>query len=620
MRSPFSAALLLISLSLCGLAEANWDKAWQRFEISAHLENTGAATVSQRMTAKLEGDMETLEVPLSTGSDQAIVLRRFVRVEADGEHELSEGDPYQREHYDFVDGVLRWCVKPLENEWHGEPLVFRVEYELRNALDPAWDIPIGRAHFAEWSEFWEFPARIREACRAWQDGGTKLARRYRYEHEVTFPAFPASGPTETNYTLKFDEAWRQVHPEADLGHGLPECYRVTHLMDFFTPGWPSSLAQWKPLLRVGSIVAVVVAALFLSLFFLVKEVRKLAPGGPRIDAAWFAENIARQPPEVLSRKIGNDFLVSNFPHFLSRMRAVGVLSIQTERAATEDDDAKVSMRLLRNPAGMPPYEKQVIESLFPSGSESGTDTLAKHYAESGFNPEETLTDAVAEAFSKAVPANREARIFSPLQILLVCVGVPLVLYHVFHGDRDWRLCFNSLGVAFAIAVLPFLLRVSPAWRDWKLAPLVPVIWWCAGAALFVAINFGTNLPLNALACAGLAMCWIAAFGTMFSAATTADSAGLAAEDRDLARAMRYARQELNHPHPALSNAWLPQLRALGLGPQIERWRKRPVAGTSSDFSGRELQTSGLPSFTGAPLPQPENEWADALYVLSKEDA
>ncbi len=618
MKTGSLVALLFVLL--CGNAEANWEKTWQRFEVAAHLDNAGTATIVQRMAAKLEGNMDTLEVPLSTGPDQAIVLRRFVREDGDSEHELSEGDPYQRDHYDFTDGVLRWCIKPVENEWHGETVVFRVEYELRNALDPAWDIPIGRAHFAEWSEFWKFPARFRDACRAWQDAGSQIARRYRYEHEITFPAFPATGPIETNYTLKFDEAWRQVHPDVDLGRGLPEGYRVTQLMEFLPPGRPSAFEMWKPAVRAGSIVAVVAAAIFLSLFFLLKEVRKIALQGPRIEAAWFAENIARQPPELLARKTGYDYLASCFPHFLARMRNAGVLSIQTEPAATEDGDGKVSLRLLRNPAGMQPYEKQVIESLFPSGNESGTDVLAKHYAESGFNPEETLTDAVADAIPKAVSTSPHARVFAPLQVLLFCVGVPLVFYHVFHGDRDWRLCFNSLGIAFGISVIPFLLHVTPAWRDFKLAPLIPVAWWGLGTALFVAVNFGTNLPLNALACAGLAMCWIAAFGTMLSVATTDDIPGLAPEDRHLALAAKYARRELQHPHPALSNAWLPHLRALGLGPEIGRWRKRPAAGPASDFPDRESQPSGLPPFTGIQPPQPESEWAEALYVLSKEDA
>ena len=620
MKRSLFAALLLISLRLCGSADANWDKAWQRFEIRAHLDNTGAATISQRMTAKLDGDMSTLEVPLSTGPDQTVVLRRLVRESEDGERELTDGDRGERDRYDFTDGVLTWGIQPDDGQWREETIVFRVEYELRNALDPAWDIPIGTAHFAEWSEFWKFPARFREACRAWGDAGSKIARRYRYEHEITFPPFPASGPTETNYTLRFDNAWRQVHPDADLGRGSPESYRVSQLMEFLPPGRPSALALWKPAVRAGSIVAVAAAAVFLSLLFLLNEVRKHGLLPQRIDAAWFAENIARQPPEFFAWMAGNDSLAKCFPHFLARLRHAGVISIQPEPAASEDDDPKVSLRLSGNPAAMQPYEQEVLAALFPSGPESGTEVLAKHYAESGFNPEDALADAVGAQFRKAEPASRMAELFVWVQVALFCAGVPLVFYNIFQGNRDWRLCFNALGVGFGIAVIPLLLHAIPAWRGFRLAPLVPAAWSGLGVVAFVAVNFGTNLPLHVFGCAGLGLYWLCAFCIVFSTMSTAESPARARRNRDVALAVNYARQQLNRPHPALSDAWLPQLRALGLGRQIEQWRKRPAAGPVSDFPNRESPSSGLPPFTGMLPIQPEDEWTDALCVLSEEEA
>jgi hypothetical protein len=71
-------------------------------------------------------------------------------------------------------------------------------------------------------------------------------------------------------------------------------------MEFLPPGRPTAIDWWKPTVRAGSIVLVAFAALVLSLIYLVGEIRKRGLSTPRIDHTWFAENIARQPPEILA--------------------------------------------------------------------------------------------------------------------------------------------------------------------------------------------------------------------------------------------------------------------------------------------------------------------------------
>jgi hypothetical protein len=305
---------ILVLLCLASPAKADWDKAWQRFEIHAHLDNAGKVEIGQRMTARLVGDMTTLECPFSTAPDQTIVLRRLVREHEEGETELVKGDERERDRYDWRDNVLTWGIKPPGDGWEGDTIVFRVEYELRNALAPTWDIPISPERFGSWGEFWHFPVRLRDAFSAWRDAGSNIGRRYRYEHEVLFPRFPASGPSETNYTLKYDEAWRRVHPDADLGRGSPECYRVSQLMEFLPPGRPTAIDWWRPAVRAGSIFLVAFAALVLSLVYLVGEIRKRGLSMPRIDHMWLAENSARQPPEILAW-VSDARVRSCFPDF-----------------------------------------------------------------------------------------------------------------------------------------------------------------------------------------------------------------------------------------------------------------------------------------------------------------
>jgi len=608
---------MLVLLCLASTAKADWDKAWQRFEIQAHLENAGRVEVSQRMTARLVGDMTTLECPFSTAPDQKIALRRLVREHEGGETELIKGDERERDRYDWRENVLTWGIKAPGDQWQGETIVFRVEYELRNALAPAWDIPISSERFGSWGEFWHFPVRIRDAFSAWRDAGSGISRRYRYEHEVLFPRFPATGPSETNYTLKYDDAWRQVHPDTDLGRGFPECYRVSQLMEFLPPGRPTAIDWWKPVVRAGSIGLVAFAALVLSLVYLVGEIRKRGLSTPRIDHMWFGENIARQPPEILAW-VSDGPVRSCFPDFLARLRNSGVIVVQNEPATEPDADPKVSMRLLIDPSALAPYEREVIADLFPDGPESGTEILAKRYADSGFDPGETLAVAVAKQFGETNPPQpllwHALTLISPL---LFIGGIGLVMFHVFQGNHDWHLCMNALIFAIAFAVIPAVLRaVSPTFRVNRFAPLVPLAYSGIAVIVLVVLQFGTNIPLGVTASAGFALMFTCFIIAIFVSLRTAERPELARRKRDAALATNYAKRELRRATPALSNAWIPQLLALGLGEAIQRWRERPREG----WTAPETHPTGLSPFTGSMQPQPEADWADALYILSEEDA
>lgn len=283
MPRAFLRFTLLVFLLLAATAGANWDKKWDRIQVSAHLANDGSVNVVERMTATLEGDMDTLERPLSTGLEQAIVLRRLVREDSDGEQVLRDGDRREWDQYDFTNGVLTWGIRPPDGEWKGETIVFRVEYELRHALSPAWDFPMSQERFSWWGDFWDFPKRMRPAFTAWREAGTGVAKRYRYEHEVRFPPFRATGPRETNYTLKFDDAWRMVFPEREVGYGAEEFYRASLLMEYLPSGRPATIELWQPLVRVGSLLLAGLVVLGFSALWFIAEypVRRLWRGAHR---------------------------------------------------------------------------------------------------------------------------------------------------------------------------------------------------------------------------------------------------------------------------------------------------------------------------------------------------
>src|SRR4030095_12173924 len=150
------------------------------------------------------------------------------------------------------------------------------------------------------------------------------------------------------------------------------------------------------------------------------------------------------------------------------------------------------------------------------------------------------------------------------------------MFNAFQGNHDWRLCMNALLFAIAFAVIPAVLRaISPTLRANRFAPLVPLAYSAIAVVALVVLQFGTNIPLGVAASAGFGMMFMCCIIAIFVSLRTAERPELARRKRETALATKYAKRELRRPNPALSNAWIPQLLALGLGDAIQRWRELP---------------------------------------------
>jgi len=161
-----------------------------------------------------------------------------------------------------------------------------------------------------------------------------------------------------------------------------------------------------------------------------------------------------------------------------------------------------------------------------------------------------------------------------------------------------------------------LRAVSPALWANRFALLVPLAYSGVAVLALIVLQFGTNIPLAVTASAGFGMMFTCCVIAIFVSLRTAERPALARRKREAALATNYAQRELRRANPALSNAWIPQLLALGLGDVIQRWRERP----RETWIAPEVHSTGLPPFTGSMQPQPEADWADSLYILSEEDA
>jgi hypothetical protein len=127
-----------------------------------------------------------------------------------------------------------------------------------------------------------------------------------------------------------------------------------------------------------------------------------------------------------------------------------------------------------------------------------------------------------------------------------------------------------------------------------------------------------NTPLAGLAALG--------FGLMsagYCAGYLASLPRSSVADLELRAARDWAIRELGRPRPALRDAWVESIEALGAGRALARWRKR-----ASDFTtppdladmGQGDVPSG-PPFTGeAPAPPAlSDDWAEGFSVYEDED-
>lgn len=609
MRAVFPR-LLATLLALAGTALGQYSLEWTRFDIFAQLDNQGAAYVRETLTAKVNGRVPVLDRRLAWSTDQAIVIRKFVREMGREEMEIAD--------YIWRDGTLTWRIRDYdEPEWIDETLTYRLEYELRGAIAPAWDIPVGPGSFLSRENFPHFRERWRETLAAWREP----AQRYRFDHDVPFARFSSEGPRELNYTFKYDTAWKHPQPDAPLrARVTPDSdYRVTELRDYLRPGPPPAVALWKPVVRVGAIVVFTVLALGLWLIYALGEIRRHGLLGPRLDREWFQENIASIPAEILARDAGTTRHGAGFPLFLARQRLRGMIEVRDGLATDEDGEPEVHLRLLGEERSLPAFEREVLAKLFPNGRESGTTELRKVYAESGFDPEDALGEALderEESLPASAPPPQESIFWRLLGRLLVPIfgaAAALILVEACYSDYNdsLEIAMYLPGGFLGLALLICLIPMSTGGLGRALTALVPIAATLPG---MLSLHFHHTLPLLPAGAAGLATLGLGCVLAWLLIRRSFDEGGTA-QQRLAALGRRFVGRELQRRRPNLDDGWLLQIIALvGEGP-LAKWRARG-ANPADDLA----PLGDHRPFTGNLSLAAEEGWAEALEVFPAEQS
>lgn len=275
------------------------------------------------------------------------------------------------------------------------------------------------------------------------------------------------------------------------------------------------------------------------------------------------------------------------------------------------------MRLLKTPSSLAPYEREMVSRLFPSGNESGSDVLARHYAADGFVPSGALSSALMRQFGEP-EQTRPPGMSLPRIIIKLCfaTGTGLILFAAISGDHDWRIVMDILIGGSIVAIVPIVLCAFPLGVKATLSIFLPIGLAAALLAALFTMQFASILPLSVWGSAGAALLAIGIVILLFTLLRTRESVALTRRRRDAALAARYAKKQLRRAQPALSDAWMAHFVALGLAKEVVRWRNRPRGAARI----ATLPSANLALFTGTTPPPPGGDWEDALAVVSKEDA
>ena len=492
------------------------------------------------------------------------------------------------------------------------PLVYRFEYELVNGVTPAWGVPAGPDSWEPGVEFIEPWRRLAGLVAEWREA---IARgtTWRFDHDVLMPSREGPGYTvkQVDYHLTFDSAWRRTAPQAELAHVVPgDHYRASVAFEYLGTTPPAPVAREAALMRVGALAALPI--LGVAGWLLTLAAWRMRGRGGRIDRAFVDTRFLTRTPEELA--LAYDGTPPKAEAMLNRLIGQGAIHAQVGPPPPDDDlSPRVDLRLHVAPASLAPLEQDVVEELFGEARETSPEVMAQRYKGVGFDPQ-VRVDRMAESLKTMMTRGS----WSLLSALAAVLGVGAFIF-----------TFNRIGPGQSDAV-PIL--VIAGFIGASLVAGWPKAWWSPGrpvrgllvplvllTLLMLAMHLTVNRPFPPLAWAGASAAVLA--GSLVTIwRSRAPDTGLGRLAGDAFRMRRFARAELSRPRPQLDDAWIPRLRALGLGKAIDAWRARHGGAFSPppEFGGAAPITTAR--FTGM-APQP---WAGPTgwlfyYEVSADD-
>jgi uncharacterized membrane protein YgcG len=575
----------LLLLLLAAAPAAARSLSWDLLAVRARLDADGRLHVLERQDYVFSGDWNGGERTFRLGPGQRLDFFGITRIDAgSGERTLVlQGPLAHLNRYAFDrDGTrLRWRSRlPTDPEYRGARIGFELDYTLSGILLPQPD------------------------------------SSFLLDHDFAFPDRP--GPIRRFVLdLQLDPAWRPRDPlpqhlergELPPGEGMV----LTARLDHAGPARPAAvLFGAPPWLRtlLPSALLFLLAARGVSLYRRERALGKFDPLLPpeAVTRSWVEHHILCHPPEVVGAAWDDTTAAPEVAALLARLVQEGKLASRVEvkrrwlmRRTVLHLERKAPFEAFTGD------ERPLVRALFVgSADRTDTESLRRHYRQTGFDPAAKIRGALTARVEGLVREvrTRPRREWLPT-LLLFLAGLGATGAGVLRRPFEFAPTLAALAAGFALFVLTAF--AGYAYQRAITAPRRRFALFHLGLlALPAALAWRllhASPPIGTPIAAGLALVAAALGNSLLNNARTVQSPERLRLRRTLAAGRAFMRRELQKAHPHLDDGWYPYLLAYGLGPQIDRWFRAFGAAAASSpqhhhSSSSPSGSTGAPSFTG----------------------
>ena len=576
-------ALLLLFLAAPAFARELY---WDELRVRAHLDAEGQLDVDETQVMVFDGNWNGGERTFDVRSGQGISLRGMERIDASGRViAMREGSLDEVDHYAWGDDhVLRWrSRRPDDPPFRNTRITYVLHYFLQRILQREGDLFVLDHNFA-------FPNR---------DG-----RIERVIVNLTFdPVWqPVDSPGDEwtagplapgrNFTIRvplryMGEGQPMVAPIVPAGDSAPE--------ERFSG--PIPVPPDAPVRKM--LLALLVLPPLILAYALLREAQagRLAQlRRDEITREWLTRNVLTLRAEVVGALWDSDVGPAEVSALIARLVA--------ERKLESRIEGRTLHLTLKRPRGeFKEYEWLLIDGLFIDGDVTDTDTIAIHYAATGFDPAKLIKENLQEKFvSKVLPKGEP---LTPWAWPLTTLWIVSVAVLVYAAMQPGGFVIASIGTVFLGLVGAAIASAAPSyWRkrvDFGVVGAILCMLPAAGMVVFTAwiLGRGAQDPSSEVFAVwtqlGVTLTALWVFATGAHMLRSRESRDAVAFRKKLASAREFFQGELKKDHPALDDAWYPYIIAFGLGGQVEQWFRRVARARVAPFDTRETSFSSSSS-------------------------
>src|ERR1051326_7411926 len=475
---------------------------------------------------------------------------------------------------------------PAKVIWSGESSndTFIIESRVDGAIIPAWSIPRAAELTHDESRMVRDPReRLREILPIWHAAARNLRGRYLLDFQYEMPP-PSQEGTDISFQLYWPAGWDPVHTitgDTIVRRFPVDTYnstrwRAMHLFD--VQGAPVVDLRSHGM-RMAAVIGFPIACLLLWLLFVIRELlRRGIRRGDIVDENFLRETIYNEAPELVATRWSGMPKPPRIETFLRRLEKQRKLAITIDKI--DEDESKVSLRLLVSRDNLPPYERAGIDTLIPEGFETTSDQIQARYSgdNDDFDPVEPLRLYLVKfATENNGPAKSPwwSRLTS---FAIFAFGLFLLVRDLMdHPQAPVLLAAALIGSSMLTSVWPDNMTRTMV-RNSLWAAVIPLFPIALATAIVLGVTIAVQEPLAPEAVLGFALVFLGVAKAALAASATRDPRTSLQRRAELVRARRWFQQELKSEHPRIREDQRPWVEALGL-----RMRGGPQPGDDEDW-------------------------------------